>query len=279
MAGAVIDVTDATFVADVLDASAHGPVVVDFWAPWCGPCQTLGPTLEWVAAESPGVTLVKVNIDESPEVARAYGIESIPAVKAFRDGDIVNEFLGAQPEPEVRRFFAALSPSEADALAERGHTYLGAGQVAAARQHFEAALAGDPGHGSAAAGLLAILLDARELDAATALAETHRGHPEVDRLAALLRFVRDAADIDPEALLARVEADEDDVEAQYLLGCALASAGEWEAAMEAFLTVVMLDRAFREDAGRLAMLDVFAVLTNEHPLTNAYRSRLTMLLF
>lgn len=279
MAGAVIEATDETFAADVLDASIQGPVVVDFWAPWCGPCQTLGPILERVAGESPGVTLVKVNTDESPQVAQAYGIESIPAVKAFRDGEVVDEFLGAQPEPEVRRFFATLLPSQADATAERAHALLATGNVAAARQQFEVALSADPQHGAAAAGLLAILVDAGEIEAATALAREHEGHPEVDRLAGLLRFVRDSAGVDAESLLDRVDADEDDVEAQYLLGCALAAAGEWEAAMECFLAVVQLDRGFREDAGRLAMIDVFSILTNDHPLTNEYRSRLTMLLF
>jgi len=279
MAGAVIDVTDETFAADVLDASFHGAVVVDFWAPWCGPCQTLGPMLERVAAESAEVTLVKVNTDENPQIAQAFQIESIPAVKAFRDGEIVSEFLGALPEAEVRQFFSSLSPTEADELMERGHALLTAGNVDAARAQFEAALAVEGEHGGAAAGLLAILVDSGDLDAAADLAARHEGHPEVDRLAPLVRFMRDAADADPGALLERVEADEGDIEAQYLLGCVLAARGHWEPALECFLTVVQTDRAFRDDAGRRAMLDVFQLLTNEHPLTNEYRSRLTMILF
>lgn len=279
MAGAVINTTDASFMMDVVEASRQGPVVVDFWAPWCVPCQTLGPMLEQVAAESSDVTLVKVNTDENPQVVQAFQIDSIPAVKAFRDGEVVSEFLGAQPEPEVRQFFAALNPSEADGMVERGHALLAAGDVAGARRHFEAALADDGDHGAAAAGLLAILVDSGEIAAAEDLAARYAGHSEVDRLAALLRFARDAAGADPEALVARVQADEEDVAAQYQLGCALAAAGEWQSALECFLVVVRVDRAYRDDIGRLAMLDVFTLLGNEHPLTNNYRSRLTMLIF
>ncbi len=279
MAGPVINTTDASFMMDVVEASRQGPVVVDFWAPWCGPCQTLGPLLEQVAAESPEVTLVKVNTDESPQVAQAFQIQSIPAVKAFRDGEVVDEFLGAQPEPEVRRFFASLTPSEADGLVEHGHALLAAGDFAGARQQFEVALARDPEHGPAAAGLLAILVDSGEIAAAEELVKQYAGHPEVDRLAALLRFARDAAGVDPQVLIARVQADEDDVEAQYQLGCVLAAAGEWQSALECFLVVVRVDRGYRDDIGRLAMLDVFALLGTDHPLTNSYRSRLTILIF
>ncbi|MEX2372923.1 MAG: thioredoxin, partial [Dehalococcoidia bacterium] len=117
---AVIDATDETFARDVIQASRGGPVVVDFWAPWCEPCKALGPTLERVAADSEGVTLVKVNTDENPAVAQAFKIQSIPAVKAFKDGAVVAEFVGAQAEPQVRQFFQGLVPSAADRLAALG---------------------------------------------------------------------------------------------------------------------------------------------------------------
>jgi putative thioredoxin len=279
MAGAVIDSTDATFMVDVIEASRRGPVVVDFWAEWCGPCKMLGPILERVAAESPEVTLVKLNTDENPQVAQAFQIQSIPAVKAFFNGEVVDEFLGAQSEPEVRRFFARLTPSEADLLAEQGNMLLGTGDLENARARFEAALETDPQHGGAAAGLLAILLDLGELDAAEALAARFEGDPEVTRVAGLVRFVRGAAGHDPDALIARLEANEDDVEARYAFGCLLASSAQWEQALECFLDVVKIDRAYGQDAGRLAMLDIFALLSNDHPLTNEYRSRLTMVLF
>ena len=114
---------------DVIEASKQGSIVVDFWAPWCGPCKELTPTLEKLTQESPDVTLVKINTDENPRVAQAFQIESIPNVKAFRNGELIAEFLGAQPEEAVREFFSQLDPSEADLLANRGDAALAQGQL------------------------------------------------------------------------------------------------------------------------------------------------------
>ena len=140
-AEAVADVTDATFAEEVIAHSHRQPVVVDFWAPWCGPCRVLGPTLEALASEYAGrVRLVKVNVDENPQAAARYGVRNIPAVKAFQDGAVASEFTGALPEPRVRTFFELLVPSEADhavAVAERERAL---GDDGAARARLEASL-------------------------------------------------------------------------------------------------------------------------------------------
>src|SRR5690606_11777047 len=138
--GTIKEATDETFMLDVIEASRQGPIVVDFWAPWCGPCKQLTPTLERITQETENVTLVKVNTDENPRVAQAFQIQSIPNVKAFKDGQMIAEFLGVQPEPAVRQFFANLNPTEADLLANNGDAALAQGNLQQAAQFFQAAL-------------------------------------------------------------------------------------------------------------------------------------------
>ena len=138
----VLDVTDATFASEVLAYSKTMPVVVDFWAPWCGPCRMLGPIIEKVAGEHAGeVRLVKLNTDENPQVATQFRIQSIPAVKAFRDGKMVREFMGAQPEPQVRAFFSALLPTEAERAAKQASELAAKDPVAAEAAFREEAVA------------------------------------------------------------------------------------------------------------------------------------------
>jgi putative thioredoxin len=201
------DVTDATFEQDVIERSRQVPVVVDLWAPWCGPCKTLGPMLEQVVAETGGaVELAKVDVDQNPGIAQAFRVQSIPAVFALSDGQVVDSFIGALPEQQVRAFVAKLAPvqSEADVLAEQGTA---AGDEAALRK----ALALQPGHERATLGLAELLVrQGRGQDALDELAKIPET-AEVRRVAALAR-VGDAPDEVTEELdrlLDQVKADED----------------------------------------------------------------------
>ena len=278
--GAVLDASDATFQTDVIERSRELPVVVDFWAPWCGPCRVLGPTLETIAYERAGeVQLVKINVDENPGVATSYQVQGIPAVKAFRNGEVVSEFVGALPEPQVRSFFDSIVPSAADqALAAAQHA-LSIDQPGAARLHLEHALEQDPDHRGASAALAGILLADGEIARARELAARFPGEPAAARVLAQLAFRDEAGDASREELEARLEADSEDAEAHYALGCLLAAEGKWQDALEHLLATVRLDRGVAEDGGRLRMLDAFTLLGDGDELTRRYRQRLTNLIF
>lgn len=274
-----IDVGDDDFEREVLQRSATTPVVVDFWAPWCGPCKTLGPVLERLAdAHAGAFVLAKVNVDEAPAVAQAFRVQSIPAVKGFRDGALVAEFVGAQPESVVRELLARILPTEADRLVADAAGLDATGAIA----KLEAALALEPRHGRALLALARLRADAG--DTAEALQLIERVTPpspvlaEAERLAAELRMQSgDAADV--AALRARVAADASDLGARLALGRALAAEKQYEPALDELLAVVKKDRKFDDGAARKAMLDVFEVLGGDDPLVDRYRSELAKVLF
>jgi putative thioredoxin len=200
----VLDVTDATFQADVIDRSDGVTVVVDLWAPWCGPCRTLGPVLEKVVEEAgPDVELVKVNIDDNPQVAAAFRVQSIPAVFAIRDKAVVDGFIGALPEAQVRQWLDQLAPlpSEAEQLAATGD-----------EESLRKALELEPDNATAIVALSELLVDRGEADEALALLARIPESPETRRVAALARTgaVVDADGFEQKLddLLPRVKADE-----------------------------------------------------------------------
>jgi len=276
----VREVDETNFEQLVLDRSRDVPVVVDFWAPWCGPCRLLGPALERSVAELGGrVELAKINTDENPTLASRYRIEGIPAVKAFRDGRVLSEFTGALPEPQVKAFLQRLLPTEADQLAEAAVREAYAGNRDMAEATYRRALEQDRGHNAANLGLARLLAARGATDEAMGLLENIPADPEAARLRAEIALSAAAEGVDEAELARRVGQDPKDVDARYRLGMALAARGAYEDAFENLLEVVHLDRKYQEDGGRKAMLELFALLGDGDPLTQSYRRRLGSLLF
>jgi len=281
----VIDVTDATFPAEVVERSRQLPVVVDFWAPWCGPCQVLGPVLERQAREHAGeLVLAKVNTDTSPQAAAALGVRGIPAVKAFRDGRVVAELTGARPEAEVRAFLQALLPTEADRLATGGAAARERGELGLAEQRFRAALAAHPGHPEATLGLVQVLAatkreaEGRELVATLGegTAERRRAEAELARLR-WQSAAREAGDLDD--LRSRAAAGTLEAEGLLRLAGALAGQGEAEGAARHLVAALPRLPAPERDRVRQEVLHLFEALGPESDAVRDLRQRLAAALY
>jgi putative thioredoxin len=276
---AVLDVTDDTFATEVLDRSRTMPVVVDFWAPWCGPCRVLGPIIERVAGEYAGeVQLAKLNTDENPRVAMEYRIQGIPAVKAFVNGRVAAEFTGAVPEAQVRAFFKRIAPSP-EARAAREAQDFAQQDPAEAERRFREVLSSSPNNADAIVGLAGILIRRGETEEANQWLE----RAPTDRRAKVLRhqiflegFAKKHAREDLEG---EVRANPRDARARYRWGVMLAARKQYEAALDELLESVRIDRSFADGAARKAMLAVFDILGLESELTRDYQRRLSTVLF
>lgn len=274
--GNVKDISTADFPTQVIERSHEIPVVVDFWAEWCGPCKVLGPTLERLASESAGGwELAKVDVDQNQQLAMQFGVQGIPTVVAFKDGNPVSRFTGALPEAQVRQFLDQLQPSELDLLAQSGEAALERGDDADAEQAFRSVLSQDAGHEAAGLGLAGLLLEAGDrtgaLDVLARLARTE----DVKRFEAYARLSADE-EVDLESLAEAAESGAETDLVAYARG--LVGAGRHADALEPLIEVVTL-RGDEADQARLMALDIFELLGPDSPITGEYRRRLASALF
>ena len=280
----MIDTTLSSFERDVIEASMEVPVLVDFWAPWCGPCKVLGPLLEKLEREYGGRwKLVKVNSDTNPELASSFNLRSIPYSVAFVDGNAVAQFMGAQPEAYVRAFLDRLIPNPGELEHRAARDALALGQKDIAREYLKNAIALDPTNDGARLDIVNLMLEdgesgeaRKQFDILSTDAEQQSGYEAVR--AGLIAAER-AATLPPEdALIARV-AESGDPQSRLDLAELYIARREFRAALEQLLEIVRGDRKFGDDIGRRKMLTVFEMAAAEPELVDDFRSRLSSVLY
>ena len=286
------DTSEATFMVDVVEASHEVPVIVDFWAPWCGPCKTLGPALEAAVKDAKGaVKMVKVDVDQNQQIAAQLQIQSIPTVYAFYKGKPIDAFQGALPASEIKGFIDKLIAESGgevdDGLGEAiaaAEAMLEDGDAADAAQTFEAILGEEPNNPAAYAGLIRAQLALEDLDKASELlanAPTElNGLPEIESVRAQLELLQQAADTGPAAeLQAAVDANADDHQARLDLAVALHAAGDAAGAVDHLLELFRRDREWNDGAAKAQLFTVFDALKADDPVVLNGRRKLSSMIF
>ncbi len=287
------DSSEANFMADVIEASQTVPIIVDFWAPWCGPCKQLTPAIEAAVTEAKGaVKLVKVNVDENQGIAGQLRVQSIPTVYAFWQGQPIDGFQGALPGSEIKAFIdkvIAASGGEApdgglDEAVTSAEAMLEEGAAADAAQVFAAILQEDPSHGGAYAGLVQSYLALDQVEQAEGLLanvpEALANAPEIEAIRAQLELAKQAADAGPVGeLRAAVEADPADLQARFDLAQALYANGEVEEAVDALLDLFARNQNWNDGAAKAQLFTIFDALKPNDPIALDGRRRLSSLIF
>jgi putative thioredoxin len=280
----MLETTGQGFALDVIEASRKAPVLVDFWAPWCGPCRTLSPMLATIEQELGGrLTIVKVNVDEHQQLAAQYGVRSIPYVVAFVDGQPVDSFVGVLPAAQLRQFVDRLLPDPAEIERRKAALLHRQGDRPGAIRALHAALALDPGRDAVRLDLTRALLEGEPgtaaLDEAAAclagISASGKLETQWTALAARLQSLRRAAELPGEQVLQqRIAAEPADLQARLDLANLYVAQRRFDAALEQALSIVERDRAFGDDVGRRTMLAIFEIAADQPPLVSAFRRRL-----
>lgn len=270
----IVDVSEADFEEQVLAYSHETPVLVDFWAEWCVPCKVLGPVLEKIAEEGQGTfRLAKVDVDRNPNLARQFRVSGIPNVKAFRDGAVIAELHGAQPEHRVREFVGGIIPSEVDLLLEKGRSLLAQDRLYEAEETFRDVLDQAPDNPGAAFGLTKVLILQGEPTEALQILRNFPAGKEYSQAQNLLPLA-EALTREP------LETDSDDpLAAAYDRSLRLVLRGNLEAAMDGLLDVLRQDKRYRSGEPRRLIIGLLELLGEDHPATHNYRSELASILF
>jgi putative thioredoxin len=281
----IFDVEESNFESVVVENSHKLPVLVDFWAEWCQPCQSLIPILHKIAEDFAGqIILAKVNSDQQQALVQQYGVRSLPTVKLFVNGEVVNEFTGALPESEILAMLDQYLERESDAMLAAALAEYEQGNIESAIEHMRQAAEMDPDNPRVQITYARVLLEHEQTDALRAFIENlsteMQALPDIAAIRAQLDISAQLGEgINADALLARIEADEKDCEAREQLSALYVSRGEYAAALEQLLEIMKRDRAYNDDAGRKGMLGIFEMLGADNPLTSEYRRKMSLLLF
>ena len=287
----VVEVDDSNFESVVIQGSQERLVVVDFWAPWCGPCRTLGPILtEVVTSLGSGVVLAKINVDDNQQLAMAFGVQGIPAVKIVQDGQLVKEFTGALPKEEIEEILRPLVPESAGAAEEKADPLEQAeilaemGDLDGAVRLYDEFLSGQPEDSKALLGLARVRQRQGDFDPMEALVgRVEQGSSEYKPAQSLLHLIgvvrtcREAGGF--EACARKLQADPGDLDARYALGCCAAAGEDYSTALKEWLAIVERNKDFRDGAARDAMVSLFFLLGRHHQSVADYPQRLHRALY